>query len=117
MTATALVLAKGNLQKSVEMKPAGENKLAGVVDFAVEGKFRAAVTLRNASGEIGKARYNLDANRLAGGTATAPGLWPGLVPAVDAGMPSDGASSIPHLSVSVGRAGAPYGRRYWLAVE
>ena len=61
MTASAVVLAKGNQQKTVELKPAGENKLVGTVDFPVEGKFRATVTLRNASGEAGKARYSLDA--------------------------------------------------------
>lgn len=61
MTASATVLAKGNQQKVVEMKPAGENRLVGTVDFPIEGKFRATVTLRTASGEAGKARYNLDA--------------------------------------------------------
>lgn len=61
LSASAIILAKGNQQKTVELKPAGENKLAGSVDFPVEGKFRATITLRNASGEIGKARYSLDA--------------------------------------------------------
>ena len=61
MTASAVVLAKGNQQKTVEMRPAGENKLVGAVDFPVEGKFRATVTLRTAAGEAGKARYSLDA--------------------------------------------------------
>lgn len=61
MSASAVVLAKGNQSKTVEMKPAGDNKLTGVVDFPVEGKFRATVTLRTASGEAGKARYSLDA--------------------------------------------------------
>lgn len=61
MSASAIVLAKGNQQKTVEMKPAGENRLVGAVDFPVEGKFRATVTLRTASGEVGKARYSLDA--------------------------------------------------------
>jgi hypothetical protein len=59
-TATAVVLAKGNQQKIVQLVPAGDNKLAGRIDFAVEGKFRATVTLKNASGELGKGRYNLD---------------------------------------------------------
>ena len=59
-TATAVVLAKGNQQKTVELTPAGNNKLAGKIDFAFEGKFRATVTLKNASGELGKGRYNLD---------------------------------------------------------
>jgi nitrogen fixation protein FixH len=60
LTATATVLAKGNEQKAVEMRPAGENKLSGKVDFPVEGKFRATVSLKTASGEAGKARFNLD---------------------------------------------------------
>ena len=59
-TATAVVLAKGNEQKTVELKPAGENKLAGKVDFPVEGKFRATVTLKSGGNELGKARYSLD---------------------------------------------------------
>jgi hypothetical protein len=62
-TATAVVLAKGNQQKTVQLTPAGDNKLAGKIDFAVEGKFRATVTLKNAGGEVGKGRYNLDAAR------------------------------------------------------
>jgi hypothetical protein len=62
-TATAVVLAKGNQQKTVQLVPAGDNKLAGKIDFAVEGKFRATVTLKNAGGELGKGRYNLDVAR------------------------------------------------------
>src|SRR5262245_29907324 len=62
-TATAVVLAKGNQQKSVEFAPGGDNKLVGKVDFAVEGKFRATVTLKNVGGEVGKGRYNLDIAR------------------------------------------------------
>ena len=61
LSATAVVLAKGNEQKTVELKPAGDNKLAGKVDFPYEGKFRATVALRTAAGEAGKARYSLDA--------------------------------------------------------
>lgn len=61
MAATAVVLAKGNQQKTVEMKPAGDNKLASAIDFPVEGKFRATVTLRDGTAEVGKARYSLDA--------------------------------------------------------
>jgi nitrogen fixation protein FixH len=62
-TATAVVLAKGNQQKTVQLVPAGDNRLAGKIDFAVEGKFRATVTLKNASGDLGKGRYNLDVAR------------------------------------------------------
>jgi hypothetical protein len=62
-TATAIVLAKGNQQKSVTLTPVGQNKLAGKIDFSVEGKFRATVTLKTASGEAGKGRYNLDVSR------------------------------------------------------
>ena len=59
-TATAVVLAKGNEQETVELKPAGENKLSGKADFPVEGKFRATVTLKSGGSELGKARYSLD---------------------------------------------------------
>jgi hypothetical protein len=55
-----VVLAKGNEQKTVELKPAGENKLAGKADFPVEGEFRATVTLKSGGSELGKARYSLD---------------------------------------------------------
>ncbi|NNM74231.1 hypothetical protein HJG44_17845 [Enterovirga sp. DB1703] len=58
--ATASVLAKGNQQKTVELKPAGDNKLAAKIDFPVDGKFRASLTLKKGPAEIGKARYNLD---------------------------------------------------------
>ncbi|NNM73936.1 hypothetical protein [Enterovirga aerilata] len=59
-SATASVLAKGNQQKTVELKPAGDNKLATKIDFPVEGKFRASLTLKKGAAEVGKARYNLD---------------------------------------------------------
>lgn len=59
-TATAVVLAKGNEQKTVELKPAGDNKLSGKIDFPVEGKFRATVTLKTGATELGKARYSLN---------------------------------------------------------
>jgi nitrogen fixation protein FixH len=62
-SATAVVLAKGSQQKSVDLAPAGENKLTGRFDFPVEGKFRATVTLKTASGEVGKGRFNLDVKR------------------------------------------------------
>lgn len=58
--ATASVLAKGNQQKTVELKPAGDNKLGARIDFPVEGRFRASLTLRKGSAEVGKARYNLE---------------------------------------------------------
>lgn len=60
MSATLVVLAKGNVQKAVELKPASDNMLTGTADFPIEGKFRATVTLRSGSTEIGKGRYNLD---------------------------------------------------------
>ncbi len=64
LSGTAEVLAKGNERKSIELTPAGENKLAAKAEFPVEGKFRATVTLRNAQGgEVGKGRYNLDVIR------------------------------------------------------
>jgi hypothetical protein len=62
-SATAVVLAKGNQQKSISLAPAGENKLVGKVDVPIEGKFRATVTLKNSSGELRKGRYNLDVTR------------------------------------------------------
>lgn len=58
--ATASVLAKGNQQKTVELKPAGDNKLAARIDFPVEGKFRASLSLKKGTAEVGKARYTLD---------------------------------------------------------
>ena len=62
-SASAVVLARGNQQKTVEFKPVGEHKLTGKVDFAVDGKFRATVTLKIGSREVGKGRYNLDVGR------------------------------------------------------
>jgi hypothetical protein len=62
-TATAVVLAKGNQQKTLQLAPAGENRLLGKIDFPIEGKFRATVTLKTSSGEVGKGRYNLDMSR------------------------------------------------------
>ena len=59
----AEVLARGNERKTVELKPAGDNKLAAPINFQVEGKFRATVTLRNAQGEVGKGRYAVDVSR------------------------------------------------------
>lgn len=60
LSATAVVLAKGNEQKTVELKPAKDNMLTGKADFPVEGKFRATVTLKSGSAEVGKGRYNVD---------------------------------------------------------
>lgn len=59
-SATAVVLAKGNQQKTVELVPAGDNRLAGKVDFPVEGKLRATVALKTPAGEAGKGRYSVD---------------------------------------------------------
>jgi hypothetical protein len=59
-SATAIVLAKGNEQKTVELKPANDNVLSGKADFSVDGKFRATVTLKSGTAEIGKGRYNID---------------------------------------------------------
>jgi len=57
--ASAEVLAKDG-KKQVELSPAGGNRMAASYDFAVEGKFRATVTLASGGTEIGKGRYNLD---------------------------------------------------------
>jgi len=62
-SATAVVLAKGNQQRTVELAHAGDNKLVGKLDFATETRFRATVTLRNAKAEVGKGRYNLNVTR------------------------------------------------------
>ena len=59
--AAATVLARGNEQRQVELRPAGDNRLAGRVDFPVDGRFRATITLRQSNGDdIGRARYTLD---------------------------------------------------------
>ena len=63
LSGSAEVLAKGNERKTLPLKPAGDNKLAAPIDFQVEGKFRATVTLRNAQGEVGKGRYAVDVSR------------------------------------------------------
>ena len=63
LSGSAEVLAKGNERKTVELKAAGDNKLAAPINFPVEGKFRATVTLRNAQGEVGKGRYAVDVSR------------------------------------------------------
>jgi hypothetical protein len=60
-TAMATVLARGNEQRQVELRPAGDNRLAGRVDFPVEGRFRATIALRQSNGDdVGRARYTLD---------------------------------------------------------
>lgn len=61
--ATALVLAKGNQQKSIELLPAGGNRLTAKYDFAIDGKFRATITLITKDSEVGKGRFNLDVKR------------------------------------------------------
>lgn len=62
-SATAIVLAKGNQQRTVELAHAGDNRLVGKLDFATDPRFRATITLRNAKGEVGKGRYNLNVTR------------------------------------------------------
>ncbi len=59
-SATAIVLAKGNEQKTVELKPAGDNKLAGKVDFPLDAKIRATVSLKAGTTDAGKGRYTLE---------------------------------------------------------
>ena len=54
---------KNEQQKTVEFKPDGEHKLTGKADFQVDGKFRATVTLKIGSREVGKGRYNMDVGR------------------------------------------------------
>ncbi|MDX2264776.1 MAG: hypothetical protein NW215_07370 [Hyphomicrobiales bacterium] len=60
MSAVAVVLVKGNEQKTVELKPAGANKMTGMIDFPVDGKLRATVSLKAGAVSLGKARYTLD---------------------------------------------------------
>jgi hypothetical protein len=62
-TATAVVLAQGNQQKTVELAHAGDNRLIGAIGFATDARFRATVTLRTPKGEVGKGRYNLNVTR------------------------------------------------------
>lgn len=61
--ATAVVLARGNERRTLEFRPAGGNRLVAPVDFQVDGKFRATVTLRGPSGELGTGRFNVDVAR------------------------------------------------------
>ena len=61
--ATAVVLARGNERRTLEFRPAGGNRLVAPVDFAVDGKFRATVTLRGPGGDIGTGRFNVDPMR------------------------------------------------------
>ena len=58
--ATAVVLARGNERRTVDFRPAGENRLKTRVDFPFDGKFRATVTLRGPSGDVGTGRFNVD---------------------------------------------------------
>ena len=62
-SASAVVLAKGNEQRTVDLTPSGDNRLSGKIDFPVEGKIRATVTLKTPAGAAGKGRYSLDASR------------------------------------------------------
>lgn len=64
LRATAVVLARGNEQRSVDLAPSGENRLAGPLNFPVDGRVRATVTLRAAAGaEVGRARFTVDQAR------------------------------------------------------
>ena len=62
-SASAVVLAKGNEQKMVALTPSGDNRLSGKMNFSIDGKIRATVTLATPTGEAGKGRYSLDASR------------------------------------------------------
>ena len=59
----AVALARGNERRTMEFRPAGANRLAARVDFPFDGKFRATVTLRGPGGDLGQARFNVDATR------------------------------------------------------
>ena len=58
--ATAVVLARGNERRTLEFGPAGGNRLVAPVDFQVDGKFRATLTLRGPGGDLGTGRFNVD---------------------------------------------------------
>jgi hypothetical protein len=59
MSATAIVMSKDRGRKSVALKPAGENRLAGKIDFALpDDRLRAMVILTVGVTEVGKASYN-----------------------------------------------------------
>jgi len=63
-TDLATVLARGNEQRQVELRPAGDNRLTGRVDFPVDGRFRATIALGQSNGDdVGRARCTLDAAR------------------------------------------------------
>lgn len=61
--ASATVLAQGNRQRTVELKPAADNVLSATYDFPVDGKFRATITLKTDNKEIGRGRFNTDIKR------------------------------------------------------
>ena len=60
LTATAIVLAKGNQQNVIDFKPAGDNKLSARYDFPIDGKFRATLSIKSPAGDAGKGRYNIN---------------------------------------------------------
>jgi hypothetical protein len=59
-SASAIVLARGNERRTLEFRPAGANRMVASVDFPFDGKFRATVTLRGPSGDLGTGRFNVD---------------------------------------------------------
>jgi len=60
LSASAVVLASGNERRALEFRPAGANRMVAPVDFPFYGKFRATVTLRGPSGDLGTGRFNVD---------------------------------------------------------
>ena len=61
--ATAVALARGNERRTLDFRPAGDNRLVTRIDFPFDGKFRATVTLRGPGGDLGQARFNVDPAR------------------------------------------------------
>jgi hypothetical protein len=62
MSATAIAVAKDGRRKSVALKPAGENRLAGTIKFEPPDLgMRAIVMLTAHSVEVGRAIYDLAA--------------------------------------------------------
>ena len=62
-SATAVVLARGNQQRTVELSSTGGNLLSAKYDFPVEGKFRATITLKSKDADVGRGRFNVDIKR------------------------------------------------------
>jgi hypothetical protein len=62
MSAQAIAVAKDGSRKTVALKPAGENRLAGRINFVPpDDRLRAMVLLTAGAVEVGKATFNVEA--------------------------------------------------------